>query len=280
MTVLIGADPELFAFENNTPVSVHNLLKGTKSNPFPVVRGAVQVDGVAAEFNIEPTNKRSIFLSRISGVKAKMEKMISKANKNIKLVATPSVVFAKDYWDTVPLLNKELGCDPDFNAYSGKENPRPDSSKLKEPTLRTGSGHIHIGWRDPSVPFKDEDEKAVHFMDCRYLTIVLDEIILPFERQWDKDTKRRSLYGNPGAFRPKPYGMEYRVLSNAWVDKPEIAGALFDIVQETVKVLEQFGSKPIFYATNIGKDTFRYIYPVVYNQLRDFANKSFGGKNG
>jgi hypothetical protein len=34
---------------------------------------------------------------------------------------------------------------------------------------------------------------------------------------WDGDTARRKMYGAAGAFRPKPYGVEYRVLSNAWL---------------------------------------------------------------
>lgn len=77
----------------------------------------------------------------------------------------------------------------------------------------------------------------VHFKDCRQLVAILDQVILPFEHLWDKDVLRRKLYGKPGAFRPKAYGCEYRVLSNAWVDKPKVAAWLFDVVNACVKHL-------------------------------------------
>ena len=45
---------------------------------------------------------------------------------------------------------------------------------------------------------------------------------------FDPDTSRRKMYGKAGAFRPKPYGMEYRVLSNAWLKSPELIKWVFN----------------------------------------------------
>ena len=53
MNILIGADPELFVKKDGVVVSGHDLIQGTKADPFPVQDGAVQVDGMALEFNIE-----------------------------------------------------------------------------------------------------------------------------------------------------------------------------------------------------------------------------------
>jgi hypothetical protein len=240
MTVLIGADPELFAFKGNKPISVHNLLTGDKKNPLPVEEGAVQVDGTAAEFNIIPTDSEKVFVERIAKVRNNIESIIQKVDKKVVLRSTPAVRFDKDYWETIPSVNKELGCDPDFNAYTGGENEIvPEENRVGFETMRTGSGHIHIGWRDPKVPLETEDQQKEHFINCRVLTMILDNVILPFERYWDKDTERRKLYGKPGAFRPKPYGCEYRVLSNAWVDKPEVASLLFRTITDVVNELKK-----------------------------------------
>lgn len=217
--VLIGADPELFAFDKKLGhyVSVHNLLEGDKKNPMPVKDGAVQVDGTAAEFNITAAKTVEEFCNRIALVKQNIEGIIQKRNPNVILVSQPWVEYGKDYWDTVPEANKELGCDPDFNAYTGEPNPRPDPVKIGRPSLRTGSGHVHIGWTKGA----DVNSK-IHLLDCMLLVRSLDKHLLPvIEKYFDKDTVRRELYGKPGAFRPKPYGVEYRVLSNVWVTNPD-----------------------------------------------------------
>ena len=37
----------------------------------------------------------------------------------------------------------------------------------------------------------------------------------------DSCTKRREMYGQAGAYRPKSYGLEYRVLSNFWLQSDD-----------------------------------------------------------
>lgn len=230
-TLLIGADPELFAFRGTNPVSVHDVLTGSKDKPKTVPYGAVQVDGTAAEFNIDPCSTKAEFLFRIDKVKSTIESIIKKSDPSLVLRAVPAVTFNKDEWSRIPDFNKELGCNPDFNAYTGEANDSPDPSS--RPTMRTGSGHIHIGWSH----LVEKVHPDVHFQDCRQIVALLDNVILPFEKLWDTDTDRRSLYGKPGAFRPKSYGCEYRVLSNAWVDKPKVASWLYDVVHACVKHL-------------------------------------------
>ena len=54
---------------------------------------------------------------------------------------------------------------------------------------------------------------------------------------WDDDTQRRTMYGQLGCFRPKPYGVEYRVLSNAWVKDERLAAWVFNAAKKAVEAL-------------------------------------------
>lgn len=209
--ILVGADPEFFVTKDGAPISAHNLVPGTKDNPFKVEAGAVQVDGMALEFNINPADSEEAFLKNLDTVMDQILKMVPE----YKYFESPVADFGADYIEMQPKEAKELGCDPDFNAYTMEPNPRPE---VKTP-FRTASGHVHIGWTKDVDPYDPG-----HFSACARLARMLDYTVGVPSLLWDKDSRRRELYGKAGAFRPKPYGMEYRTLSNVWLtptDKPE-----------------------------------------------------------
>lgn len=222
--ISIGADPELFAFKGTTPISVHNLLPGTKWNPMEVPRGAVQVDGVAAEFNIEPAGNSKDFVRNIKHVRRVMERILVAKDKEIKLHAVPTVMFTPEYFASLPVDAKALGCEPDYNAYTKQANPKPETTK----PMRTGSGHVHVGWEgcNPDDPgYVDQ---------CCDLVKELDFVLFRQSAKWDDDIERQELYGKPGAFRFKPYGLEYRVLSNKWLSDERIMKFIFDATRNVV----------------------------------------------
>ena len=76
MKLLIGADPELFVSENGKLVSCHGLLPGTKLNPHRVDKGAVQVDGMAAEFNIDPASNEEEFITNLNTVQNSLRELL------------------------------------------------------------------------------------------------------------------------------------------------------------------------------------------------------------
>lgn len=220
--ILVGADPELFMRSPNTGefVSAHDRIPGTKYAPFKVPYGAVQVDGTALEFNIEPCGSADDFVHHINSVRATLESMVPGYN----VVAEPVATYDEQYflWE-VPSSAQALGCDPDFNGWTEEQNPRPDPAGQP---IRTASGHVHIGWTD-GLDVNDKD----HFLHCCRIARQMDYFLGIHSLLWDKDGTRRKLYGKAGAFRPKPYGMEYRVLSNRWLDSPDLTRWVYNTVQ-------------------------------------------------
>lgn len=199
MKLILGADPEVFVKKSGNLVSCFGLIPGDKKNPHRVNRGAVQVDGMAAEFNIDPAASEEEFVSNLNTVMAQLRGMLD----GYDIAADPVAFFGKEYIDAQPEAAKELGCDPDFNAWTANVNPRPDG----DAPFRTGAGHIHLGWKDGQEDL-NEAIPVVKQMDC-YLGIA--------SVLFDNEKGRRALYGRAGACRPKTYGVEYRVLSNAWL---------------------------------------------------------------
>lgn len=211
MKIKIGADPEVFLYDNKAReyVSAAGFFPGTKKEPFKVDKGAVQVDGTALEFNIDPAETADEFYQNIRTVVAQMEEMIAAVNKDWSIKYIPVVEFTDKIWTSVSDEAKILGCDPDYN-YTGKVNNNPTDA-LGRSSVRTGSGHIHIGWTEGEDP-----QNALHFEDCRFVASKLYRggLLAPVTKE---EFQRLSFYGMNGSFRPKSYGVEYRAPSNTWV---------------------------------------------------------------
>lgn len=220
--ILLGADPELFMKNPNTGdfVSAHGTVPGTKHEPFKVPDGAIQIDGTALEFNIDPCSSADQFVHHLTSVRSQISAYVPGYN----VVAEPVAHYDQKYFDwDVPQTAKELGCDPDYNGWTKQVNPRPEPGNRP---IRTAAGHIHIGWTDGQDVFNTE-----HFDLCAKLSRQMDYYLGIYSLVWDKDGTRRELYGKAGAFRPKPYGMEYRVLSNRWLSSEALMRFVYEQAQ-------------------------------------------------
>ncbi|MGL5323575.1 MAG: putative amidoligase domain-containing protein [Aeromonas sp.] len=226
LNVLVGADPELFIMGKKTKKfkSAHGRVPGTKANPHPVPCGAIQIDGMALEFNIDPAATKTEFKRNLKTVMGELKARVPQFH----VMAVPTATFDKKHLAKQPPEALELGCEPDYCAYFDGPNPRPNAAA----DFRTGSGHVHIGWT------KDVDiHDPEHIEACRILVRELDfRLGLP-SLLWDNDGKRRELYGKAGAYRIKPYGVEYRTLSNRWLSSPKLQEFVFNQVVASVEAL-------------------------------------------
>ena len=199
----LGTDCEIFAQDKTGKhKALCGLVGGTKQKPEPMeflpIGYAYQEDNVAVEFNIPPADNVYQWFANVSTARNTLEKLIQ-----TKLGYSFSKECAVSF-DTKELKHPNalvFGCEPDYNAWKLVENRKPQAT---DKNLRTAGGHIHVGSPVDMV-------KGVRNMD---LFLGVPSIILDDSQG---SVKRRELYGKHGAMRPKPYGWEYRVLSNFWV---------------------------------------------------------------
>jgi hypothetical protein len=219
MTFSLGADPEFFIETPDGKLrSIVGLLGGSKENPKSIDdNGAfcIQEDNVAAEYNIPPSYSKEQFIQHIQWPQEYIAHLLGTDKFTISRKASGS-------FDPAQLNNKQaqqFGCDPDYNAWTLEENPKP---KSKDKTFRTCGGHVHIGLDD-----KDP-------MNVVRLIRAMDKHLGVWSVLADKDDKRRELYGKAGAFRPQPHGCEYRTLSNFWIFSPELISEVWDRTKEAM----------------------------------------------
>ena len=199
----LGCDPEIFLKDAiGGLIASCGRIGGSKYHPMPLPIGdgfAVQEDNVAIEFNIPPAESSEQFVTNINNAMEYLRGMI--AEQQLVFGHESAALFPKNQ-----LMHPDalvFGCDPDYNAWTRKPNPRP---KAADATLRSAGGHIHIG--DIGELEVDDMCTIVKLMDlyAGVPSAVMDNGIL-----------RKELYGKRGAFRAKAYGLESRTLSNFWV---------------------------------------------------------------
>lgn len=213
---MLGCDPELFLQDAAEGfISSIGRIGGSKQFPRPLELGdgyAVQEDNVAIEFNIPAAEAKESFINNITKAREYLARMVAEQGLHFSKVSAVSFPITQ-------LLDPqamEFGCDPDFNAWAnGRVNRKP---KAADPTLRSAGGHVHVGYG-----FKSKQE-VIAFTKYMDLFLGVPSTLM------DNGDLRKQLYGKWGAFRYKPYGMEYRVLSNYWVFEEKLIGWVWDQV--------------------------------------------------
>ena len=217
-----GADPEIFISNNGEFISAHTFSSGTKQHPEKVNHGAIQVDGMALEFNIDPASNQEEFVNNIKVVMATLKERIG----DCEFMQDCTVDFDMDFFKQIPAVNRALGCSTDSNAWTLENNPKPDSTKL----MRTVGGHVHIGGFGMGPDYNWE-----YFEKCANIARLMDKTVGVYSVLWDKDKERRKMYGKAGSFRAKPYGVEYRTLSNKWLFNEDLVKFVFDGAREAME---------------------------------------------
>jgi hypothetical protein len=219
--VTIGADVEVFLKDKKTDtiVSAEGIIQGTKHFPFQFVKDnpfyATSLDNVMAEFCIPPAKSGEDFRA---GIEVALNYIQDTIPNYLTLWAFPAAKV-DDRWLMTP--NAQMfGCEPDYDAWkNGMVNEKPEAT---DGNLRSCGGHIHVGYDNPS---EETNRSIIKAMDIFLgLASVLQE----------PDNARKDLYGKAGAHRIKAYGVEYRTISNYYVNSKELTHWAFNNTMEAI----------------------------------------------
>ena len=251
----IGADPEAFIWdtEEEKIVSAEGILPGTKKKPHPLQHGAVQVDGIAAEFNVDPAQSSEEFVHNTESLKKQITEILHNTSKNLQLNFTSTAYFTPKSFKQFSKKELTVGCDPDYFV-NKNELSRPFTNLVGYPNnYRFAGGHIHIGNIFQEYDgTKEQMEKAsalafffsnkVLFVEylawqspaqlLENVTFIKTPIIKNLKETGFNDTSplKRKETIRSDLFRLKPYGVELRSYDNHWVSNPFLIKAQFQNV--------------------------------------------------
>lgn len=225
----LGADPEVFLQDKNGKhISVIGYIQADKWNPHQIPdmpEGfTLQEDNVALEYGIPPASNAEEFVHHIQAVMKRSEGYL----KGLSFSRLSCVVFPEDQLRSA--MSQVFGCEPDFNAWTNEVNPSP---KSPNPNMRSAGGHVHVETqKDPRKVVRNAD-----------LFLSVPAVFM------DEGVERKQLYGKWGAHRIKPYGVEYRTLSNFWIFEER----LIQWVWRNMEIAESFDYDISKYAGRIMK---------------------------
>lgn len=153
----------------------------------------LQEDNVALEYGVPPAATCEEFVKHITTVMEKSKEYLPKDTMFSKLSCT---IFPEDQMEHP--MAYIFGCEPDYCAWTKEENKKP---KPPHKFMRSAGGHVHVETKqDPNTVVKQMD-----------FFLSVPAVLM------DYGEERKQLYGKAGACRYKPYGVEYRTLSNFWI---------------------------------------------------------------
>ena len=227
----LGCDPEFFLRDRKGNfVPAFDTLGGTKLAPRVLECGhTVQEDGCALEIGIRPATTADEFAKFVGEAMAEVAELLKPLKLQVAIV--PEATFTEQQ-----LMNPkgwEVGCDPDYDAYTGEQRIMKDYTDL----TRYAGGHIHIG-----APSLLDPRTAGRYIKSLDVTV---GYLLALK---DKQHSRANVYGGPGKFRYKPYGVEYRTPSNGWLRYAAHQRSIFGMCESVLMQLEQGRTRLASYA--------------------------------
>jgi hypothetical protein len=222
----IGADPEIFAVNGKGELlPAFEFLKSKEEaskSVYPKPAPNRYWDGYQAEFTVDPGECMAHFVDRIQYQLRDMLKDVRAVDKdgNLTLKNTFDIPLERLVKDSPEYV--AFGCHPSKNAY---DEPAVKVEGKNVP-FRSAGGHLHF-----TIMAAPDKKKVVEIV--KELDRVLGVISVSMFQYYD-DPRRRMFYGKAGEYRTPAHGLEYRVLSNAWMCHPAITHFVYELARKVI----------------------------------------------
>lgn len=227
-----GTDPEIFVVRGGKTKSLLPAFRflpsqsEAKKISTSISGGAYGYkDGFAAECYVPPQTCHGYLMDRIRDGLRRVLVQAREFDRTSELTIQNTFTVPEAVMKQSKDEDIAFGCNPSLNAYDDNAevpaNPR-------EFLMRFSGGHVHLGMKAPKN--KEEINRIVQGCDF-FAAIPCVAIFAALDTP-----ARRQCYGRAGEFRMPPHGLEYRVLSNAWLSSPEVAHLVFNLVRIGAKI--------------------------------------------
>ena len=228
----IGCDPEFFFSKDGEIIGSEKVIpkEGLDNSNNKIV-----IDGVQAELNPAPSGCRALLADNIKKCFYEVQKQIAE-RKDISVDFSQTIKVDKTELSTLEPKNRVLGCSPSKNAYNKKNQISvKNGSKYY---YRSAGGHIHLGkainteTRYANVNSALDNEKTL----IPLLDAILGNTCVLIDRD-PGNIQRRKVYGRAGEYRTPKHGIEYRTLSNFWLQSYPLMSFVTGLARQAVLIL-------------------------------------------
>jgi hypothetical protein len=231
--VKIGGDAEFFLKKDGVVFPASEVIPGTKEKPHTLENGVCHPDGLSLEVGFPPADTPREFLCNIL-------KVIQEVR--LKYLDPNGVQFTDESEVQISGIKAaekdfERGCSSENFAW-GAHGEAIKQLDTTADTHRFSGFHIHLGFT------KGQTGTPTQVQDMAILARVMDGFVMK-HRLFTTDLRSKQ-YGGYGAFRVKPYGIEYRAMdSSVFLQRAKLKSlmAFLDDIPEMFKAACTHGKK-------------------------------------
>lgn len=244
-TVTIGGDAEFFLQKDGELYPASKVIPGSKEEPFELENGVCHPDGLSLEVGFPPAKTPNEFFANI--LKVIQEVRVKFLEPNGVKFHSDSEVKVTDIEATDKDL--ERGCSSEYFAWMNQGESIKQVEKSAD-EYRFSGFHIHLGFTE------GQKGTPLEVQDMAVLARVMDGFVM--KHKLNTTDLRSQQYGGYGAFRCKPYGIEYRAMDSSVFLQRHKVRKLMSFLNDIPKMFrgaQRHGKSQTYYGINCTSHT-------------------------